>query len=78
MDTLLFILLLGVAVVGIVMAIDIQTTRWERFKPVRKKPLWQILYESDTTVTDHEAITPAARTYTEALRKAQERGRQTS
>lgn len=73
MDTLQFILLTGVAVVGIAWAIDIPTTKWEGFQKPKARTLIQILesLRSDRELT-HEAK-PQANTYTEAVKRMQER-----
>lgn len=76
MDTLQFILLTGVAVVGIAWAIDIPTTKWMfKYSVRRRKPLWQILQDSVrvTQETDTRETKPQAHTYTEAVSRMQER-----
>ena len=75
MDILLFILAVGAAVVGIVWAIDIPTSKWMFRYPLphQKKPLWQILKDNVTPETVTREAKSQAATYTEAVKRMQDR-----
>jgi hypothetical protein len=75
MDIQTFIVLTSVAVVLIVMAIDIPTSKWMfKYRIRRRKPLWRILHDSVTQETRGIDETKApATTYTEAVKRMQER-----
>lgn len=79
MGTLQFILTAGAIVVGIVWAIDIPTTKWEfKHEPLRRKrTLLEILMQAQAIQQTGDGVDyetrPPARTYTEAVKRMQER-----
>ncbi len=75
MGTLLFITLVSVAVVSIAWACDIPTTKWEGFKPTPKKRLLDILEQIRIQDAEevHDEAKPPANTYTEAVKRMQDR-----
>ena len=73
MDTPLTIILILAAVALIAWAIDIPTTKWEGFQKPKARTLIQILesLKSDRGLTHEDKS--QARTYTEAVKRMQER-----
>ena len=77
MGTLLFILLASAVIASIAWALDIPTHKWEGFhaRPRRKRTLLSILEATRATYEeeDHDEVKPPAHTYTEAVKRMQDR-----
>jgi len=74
MGTPLFILLASAVIALIVLAQDIPTTKWMfKYSARQKKPLWCILQESVTQQIGTHETKPPATTYTEAVKRMQDR-----